>query len=41
VTKNRLWIASPYIGSWDAVRRVLGKRWWELLPDIRSGSLRI
>lgn len=27
--KNRLWIASPYVGSWQSVRSVLGRRWWD------------
>lgn len=25
--KNRLWIASPFIGNWAAVRKILGKEW--------------
>lgn len=25
--KRRLWIASPYIGSWSAIRRILGRKW--------------
>jgi hypothetical protein len=25
--KKRLWIASPYVGSWPAVRSILGTRW--------------
>jgi phosphatidylserine/phosphatidylglycerophosphate/cardiolipin synthase-like enzyme len=25
--KHRVWIASPYIGSWQAVRRILGSAW--------------
>ncbi len=26
--KRRLWIASPYVGSWQ-VRRILGRQWWD------------
>lgn len=27
--KKRLWIASPYIGSWRSVRCILGREWWD------------
>ena len=27
--KSRLWIASPYVGGWQSVRRVLGRQWWD------------
>ena len=27
--KQRLWIASPYVGGWKSVRRILGRRWWD------------
>jgi hypothetical protein len=25
--QKRLWIASPFIGKWTAVRKILGRRW--------------
>ena len=41
--KKRLWIVSPYIGSWRAVRRILGDAWQKvdvrLLTDKDSGIL--
>lgn len=41
--KKRLWVVSPYIGSWNAVRRVLGEAWEKvdvkLLTDKESGIL--
>ncbi len=41
--KRRLWIASPYIGSWKAVRRIIGLAWEQvdvkLLTDEKSGCL--
>lgn len=41
--ERRLWVASPYIGSWRAVRRILGYRWQKvdvrLLTDKNSGIL--
>jgi hypothetical protein len=41
--KKRLWIVSPYIGSWNAVRRILGEAWEKvdvrLLTDKDSGIL--
>jgi hypothetical protein len=41
--KRRVWIASPYIGSWRAVRRILGLAWQKvdarLLIDKDSGIL--
>jgi hypothetical protein len=43
--KRRLWVASPYIGSWEAVSRILGLHWKEvnvdarLLTDKNSGIL--
>ena len=41
--KDRLWVASPYIGSWRAVRRILGSNWKDLdaklLTDKDSGIL--
>jgi hypothetical protein len=41
--KKRLWIVSPYIGSWRAVRRILGETWEKvdvrLLTDKDSGIL--
>jgi hypothetical protein len=33
--KHRLWIASPYIGGWASVRRVLGKSWWNREIDVK------
>lgn len=27
--KKRLWIASPYVGGWESVRRLLGRKWWD------------
>jgi len=26
-TKRRLWVASPFIGHWTTVRRILGRKW--------------
>lgn len=41
--ERRLWIVSPYIGSWRAVRRILGEAWERvdvrLLTDKDSGIL--
>lgn len=41
--ERRLWIVSPYIGSWRAVRRILGSAWEtvdvRLLTDKDSGIL--
>jgi PLD-like domain len=41
--EKRLWIVSPYIGSWRAVRRILGEAWERvdvrLLTDKDSGIL--
>jgi hypothetical protein len=41
--EQRLWIVSPYIGSWRAVRRILGSAWERvdvrLLTDKDSGIL--
>ena len=41
--KKRLWIVSPYIGSWRAVRRILGETWEKvdvrMLTDKDSGIL--
>ena len=41
--EKRLWIVSPYIGSWRAVRRILGDAWEKvdvrLLTDKDSGIL--
>lgn len=41
--QQRLWIASPYIGSWRAVTRILGATWQKvdvkLLIDKESGIL--
>lgn len=40
---HRLWIASPYLGSWDDVRKVLGANWskvdMKLLVDKDSGCV--
>lgn len=43
--KKRLWIGSPYIGSWGAIRRILGKKWLDnfevevrLITDISDAS---
>lgn len=33
--ERRLWIASPFIGGWANVRRVLGKSWWNRKIDVR------
>lgn len=33
--ERRLWIASPYIGGWTSVRRILGKSWWNREIDVR------
>jgi phospholipase D-like protein len=32
--RRRLWIASPYVGSWS-VRNVLGRAWWNGKVDVR------
>ena len=41
--ERRLWVASPYIGSWKAVRKILGSAWQKvdvrLLTDKDSGIL--
>lgn len=41
--ERRLWVASPYIGSWKAVRKLLGSAWQKvdvrLLTDKDSGIL--
>ena len=41
--EKRLWLVSPYIGSWKAVRRILGDSWEKvdvrLLTDKDSGIL--
>jgi phosphatidylserine/phosphatidylglycerophosphate/cardiolipin synthase-like enzyme len=41
--EHRLWVASPYIGSWKAVRKILGSAWQKvdvrLLTDKDSGIL--
>jgi hypothetical protein len=41
--ERRLWVASPYIGSWKAVRKILGSAWQKvdvrLLTDKDSGVL--
>ncbi len=41
--ESRLWIVSPYIGSWKSVRRILGDTWEKvdvrLLTDKDSGIL--
>jgi len=43
VAERRLWVASPYIGSWKAVSRILGAAWQKvdarLLTDKGSGIL--
>lgn len=33
--EHRLWIASPYIGAWKSVRRILGKSWWDKEVDVK------
>ena len=33
--KARLWIASPYVGEWKAVKRLLGRSWWDREIDVR------
>jgi hypothetical protein len=41
--ERRFWVASPYIGSWKAVRKILGSAWQKvdvrLLTDKDSGIL--
>jgi PLD-like domain len=41
--KHRLWVACPYIGSWSAVKRILGSAWQKvdvrMLLDKDSGIL--
>ena len=41
--ERRLWIASPYIESWRAVKKILGSAWQKvdvrLLTDKESGIL--
>lgn len=44
--QRRLWIASPYLGSYESIRRILGRKWVEdnkieihLLTDIQNGNL--
>ncbi|MFN0174242.1 MAG: phospholipase D-like domain-containing protein [Saprospiraceae bacterium] len=27
LTNNRLWVAVPYIGSWNSVAKIIGNRW--------------
>jgi len=27
--KRRLWIAAPYVGAWEEVRRIIGRNWWD------------
>jgi phosphatidylserine/phosphatidylglycerophosphate/cardiolipin synthase-like enzyme len=43
LVERRLWVASPYIGSWKAVRKILGSVWQKvdvrLLTDKDSGIL--
>jgi hypothetical protein len=43
--RRRLWIASPYIGGWNSVRRILGRNWFDdaevsvrLLTDAGNAS---
>jgi hypothetical protein len=31
--ERRLWVASPYIGSWRAVKKLLGSAWQKV--DVR------
>lgn len=33
--QHRLWIASPYIGAWHNVRRLLGNAWWAESIEVR------
>jgi hypothetical protein len=34
--EKRLWIASPYVGGWPGnVRRILGTKWQQIVPDVR------
>src|SRR5215471_1343685 len=44
--QQRLWIASPYVGGWQEVRRIVGRNWWDdtrigirLLTDGKEGGL--
>ncbi len=45
--RQRLWIASPYIGTWDGVRCIIGRTWWgrlsqnavHVLTDAEQGSI--
>lgn len=41
--KERLWIASPYVGAWNDVRKILGSAWGKvdvrLIVDIDGGFL--
>ncbi len=30
--QQRLWIASPYIGTIEGIRRIIGRQWWDQLP---------
>jgi hypothetical protein len=46
--KKRIWIASPFIGNWESVRRILGKKWLDddnvevkLLTDITNNGKNI
>jgi len=43
--RERLWVASPFVGRWPSVRRVLGRRWIEdgaidvrLLTDVANAA---
>jgi hypothetical protein len=27
--EERLWIASPFVGAWSAIRKILGRRWFD------------
>lgn len=45
--QSRFWIATPYIGTWDAVRCIIGRHWWDTLPlsavrlltDVEEGNI--
>lgn len=45
-TKKRIWIVSPFIGAWNAIEKILGRKWItntdievRLLTDIRNEFL--
>jgi hypothetical protein len=27
--KHRVWVATPYVGAWPSVRRIIRRAWWD------------